>query len=50
VSLLRLETNCLYIDRVVFKKVNLTGITKIVDNSGTSVYPNPAVSGKVAVE
>ncbi len=45
-----LETNCLYIDSVVFKEVDLTGITNIADNLGISVYPNPAVSGKVTVE
>ncbi len=45
-----LETNCLYIDSVVFKEVDLTGIANIEDNLGISVYPNPSVSGKVTVE
>lgn len=45
-----LNLACIYLDSIVFKEVESTGIYEADDIQRMSVYPNPARSGKVFVE
>ena len=44
-----LNSNCLTIDSVVFKKVNTTSIKLVEKSQAITVYPNPNSTGKVSV-
>lgn len=45
-----LEANGLFIDSVVYKEIDLTGISQAKEMADLSIYPNPVTGGKVIVE
>ena len=47
---LGLNTTCLYLDSIIFKEVETTGIRETEDFHLISLYPNPVTSGMVSIE
>ncbi|MFC2129415.1 endo-1,4-beta-xylanase [Bacteroidota bacterium] len=47
---LGLNTSCIYLDRVIFREIEETGIQQAENIQSMSVYPNPVKSGLVTIE
>ncbi len=45
-----LDANCLQIDSLVYKEIDLTGFSQANEMAKVSIYPNPVTGGKVFVE
>ena len=45
-----LNTNCIYVDSVVFKEIEVDGIEQADEVQSISVYPNPVTSGRLSIK